>query len=78
MCYSVILCQKVKKKLLKSCPKRKKVVKKLSKKKKKLSESFQQVVKKLQKVVIKSCPHRPNSCQQDIATASGPTLAAAK
>jgi hypothetical protein len=57
MCYSVTLCQKRKKKLSKSWPKRKKVVKKekkvVRKFSKKFSKSCQKVAKSCQKVVKK-------------------------
>jgi hypothetical protein len=68
MCYSVTLCQTVKKKIIKKLAKKKKsfqeIVKKEKKVVRKLSKSFQKVVKKLQK-----------SCQKVLSKPSADSFA---
>jgi nucleotidyltransferase/DNA polymerase involved in DNA repair len=68
MCYSVTLCQKVKKKLSKSWPKRKKschiVVKKLSHSCQKVVKKLQKVAKSCQKVIKKVVKKLSKSCQK--------------
>jgi uncharacterized membrane-anchored protein YhcB (DUF1043 family) len=74
MCYSVTLCQKVKKnyqkvgqkekKLSRNCQTEKNVVRKFSKSFQKVVKKLQKVFKKLSKKLSKSCQKLSKNCQK--------------